>query len=227
MEPPPEDGAAIRVLFIGNSLTYANDLPGLVAAVARAVGGPPISTRTVGFPNYSLEDHWNRGNALAAIDEGGWDYVVLQQGPSSLPESRAHLVHWSERFGERIRAAGATPVLYMVWPSSDRIAFFDAVRESYRAGAEAAAGEFVPAGEAWRAAWEEDPGLALYSGDGFHPSLTGSVLAAFTFYDRLHGGLPAVAPTELPRTGLSPLRMSAELAALLRRAATRANDRFP
>jgi hypothetical protein len=153
--------------------------------------------------------------------------VVLQQGPSSLAESRAHLVEWSERFGERIRARGATPVLYMVWPSSDRVAFFDAVRESYRAGAVAAGGELVPAGEAWRAAWEEDPDLALYSLDGFHPSLTGSVLAAFTFYDRLHGGLPAVAPTELTRPGQSPVRMSAEFAALLARAAAGANARFP
>lgn len=223
----PVDESATRVLFIGNSLTYVNDLPGLVEAVARASGGDAISTRTVAFPDYSLEDHWNRGDALAAIDEGGWDYVVMQQGPSSLPESRENLVQWSERFGGRIRAAGGTPVLYMVWPSSDRIAFFDAVRESYRAGAEAAGGEFLPAGEAWRAAWEVDPDLALYSVDGFHPSLMGSVLAAFTFYDRLLGGIPGSPPTELTRPGQPPVRMSAALAGVLGRAATEANTRFP
>ncbi len=220
----PVDDSATRILFIGNSLTYTNDLPGLVAAVSRAAGGPAIATRTVAYGNHSLGDHWNRGDALAAIDEGGWDYVVLQQGPSSLPESRAHLVEWSARFGERIRTAGAVPVLYMVWPSSDRIEFFDAVRDSYRAGAEAAGGEFLPAGEAWRAAWAEEPGLPLYSGDGFHPSLTGSVLAAFTLYDRLLGGLPAVAPNELDRPGRLPVRMSVGTAALLARAATTANS---
>src|SRR6266850_4072585 len=75
-----------RVLFIGNSLTTANDLPGVVAALFVAAGGDPIECRTVAFPGYSLEDNWNRGDARRAIAEGGWSTVVLQQGPSALPE---------------------------------------------------------------------------------------------------------------------------------------------
>ena len=47
-----------RVLFIGNSLTTANDLPGLVAALFVAAGGQTIECRTVAFAGYSLEDHW-------------------------------------------------------------------------------------------------------------------------------------------------------------------------
>lgn len=225
---PAVEGPQIRVLFIGNSLTYTNDLPGLIAAIGRATGDQRTFVhRTVAFPDYSLEDHWARGDALEAIDDGGWEYVVLQQGPSSLPESRAHLVEWAGRFGERIAAAGARPALYMVWPSEDRIVFFDDVRESYRAAAAEVDGVFVPAGEAWRVAWEEDPDLPLYSVDGFHPSLLGSVLAAAAFYDRLYGGLPAEMPTELPRPGGEPVRLSAELAALVRRAAVEAGTRYP
>src|SRR5579859_6073417 len=63
--------APLRVLFIGNSLTAANDLPALLEAIAKQ-NGERILTRMVAYPNYSLEDHWNRGDARRAIAEGGW-----------------------------------------------------------------------------------------------------------------------------------------------------------
>ncbi|MEP7325510.1 MAG: hypothetical protein ABI836_06145 [Gemmatimonadota bacterium] len=72
----------IRILFIGNSLTYTNDLPGMVAALADSAGSGPVEVASIAFPDYSLEDHWNRGNALAAIRQQRWRFVVLQQGPS-------------------------------------------------------------------------------------------------------------------------------------------------
>jgi len=97
--------AAIAVLFIGNSLTSANDLPHLVQQIARAAG-VSMTVASVTKPNFSLEDHWNDGEALDSIAKGGWDAVVLQQGPSSLPESQAHLLEWTGRFAEKIRAAG-------------------------------------------------------------------------------------------------------------------------
>src|SRR5262245_17747361 len=51
----PADG---RVLFIGNSLTQANDLPAMVETLSRQ-GGTPISTVTVAFGGFGLGDHWN------------------------------------------------------------------------------------------------------------------------------------------------------------------------
>jgi hypothetical protein len=80
-----------RVLFIGNSLTAANDLPRLVAAMSALVGAP-LECENVTFDGFSLEDHWNEGSAKRAIARGGWSTVVLQQGPSALPESRMLLV---------------------------------------------------------------------------------------------------------------------------------------
>ena len=82
----PVDG---RVLFIGNSLTEANGLPTILETLSRQGGGTPISTASVVFGGFSLEDHWNQGTAQRRIAEGGWSIVVLQQGPSSLPESQA------------------------------------------------------------------------------------------------------------------------------------------
>lgn len=213
----------LRVLFVGNSLTYTNDLPAIVAGIAEVAGEElPLAWRTVAFPNASLSDHWARGDARRAIDEGEWDVVVLQQGPSSLPESRAHLVEWATRFAEPIRAAGAEPALYMVWPDASRMDAFDAVRESYRAAAEAVDGLFLPAGEGWRAVWSREPDYDLYSVDRFHPSLLGTLVAAVVVYQGLYGRAGVDLPIEIPRAGGSPVRMTPEIARVVSEAATEA-----
>lgn len=179
--------ADARVLFIGNSLTYANDLPGMVAALSRG----RIETAMIAFPDFSLEDHWQRGEALDAIRRGGWTHVVLQQGPSSLAESRRVLVREARRFAEEARKVNAAVVLYGVWPPSSRRPTLAAVTGSYAAAAEASGGTLVAAGEGWRAAWKKDAALPLYGPDGFHPSPLGTYLAALMFVEHLSGTAPA------------------------------------
>lgn len=219
----PPAGAGLAVLFVGNSLTYTNDLPDIVAAISLGAGDdPPLRVGTVAFPGYSLEDHWGQGDALEAIDAGGWDVVVLQQGPSTLPESRAHLVEWTGRFAERIRAAGGRPVLFSVWPTTGTDAGFDATLASYRAAADAVDGVLVPAGEAWRAARARDSTLALTSGDGFHPSLLGSVIAAYAIWHALTERTPVGLPPTIESDRVERITMSAALAALVQQAVAEA-----
>ena len=193
--PDLAPAGALRVLFVGNSLTQSNQLADMIEAIADSAGGRKIHTGQVAFGGLSLEDHWLRGDALAAIDSRQWDVVVLQQGPSSLDASRAHLIEWSGAFAIRIRAAGAETALYQVWPESDRRSVFDRVLDSYRLAAESVNGELLPAGAAWIAAWQQEPNLQLYGPDGFHPSPMGTYLAALTIYaellDRSAVGLPA------------------------------------
>src|SRR5688500_13067874 len=119
-----------RILFIGNSLTYWNDLPAMVQSLA-AAAKRRITCQQVAFPDVSLEDHWQRGDAVRAIRRGGWSHVVLQQGPSALPESQKLLREYTRRFNAEIRAVKATTVLYMVWPSRARQQDFAGVSASY------------------------------------------------------------------------------------------------
>lgn len=171
---------AARILFVGNSLTSATDIPGRVAALARAMGRE-AQVESVTVNGYSLQDHLDDGRALATIRKGGWDVVVLQQGTSARPDSRAELVESTKRFAGPIRAAGARPALYMVWPLSDRRHEFPGAIEAYRAAAEAVDGLLLPAGEAWLRALAKDRRLRLY-GDGIHPSSIGSDLTVLTIY---------------------------------------------
>lgn len=215
--PPPQ-----RVLFVGNSLTYFHDLPGMVAALSRRGGSAPaLEVEAVTLPNASLEDHWARREALRAIERGGWTWVVLQQGPSSLPESRASLVAWTKRFARKVRAVDARPALYMVWPASARSGDFPGVEASYAAAAEAVDGLLLPAGTAWRAAWRRDPELPLYGPDGFHPAPLGTYLAAIVVEAALTGRPPREGAVEIALPE-GPLAISAERAGLLADAAAEA-----
>ena len=80
---------AYRILFIGNSLTYSNDLPAMVCALARGSDETPCAG--VAKPDYSLEDHWN-GARCEARDRARMGYRHSPAGPSALPDSRVLLV---------------------------------------------------------------------------------------------------------------------------------------
>jgi hypothetical protein len=182
-----------RVLFIGNSLTAWNSLPLLVEAMGQAKG-VKLRCESVTYSDVSLEDHWSR-KTQKVIQGGGFKHVVLQQGPSSLIESRTNLRKWTKEFAQEIRAVGAVPALLMVWPDRSRRAFFPHVRDSYRLASDDVQGIFIPAGEAWEAAWRRDSSLDLYGPDNFHPSPLGTYAAAAAVFTGLTGlsphGLPA------------------------------------
>jgi hypothetical protein len=197
---PQPSAKPLRVLFIGNSLTEWNDLPLLVARLAMAGGQPQPLTRAIVVGGFSLEDHWNRGEARRAIADSQWDFVVLQQGPSALLESRRLLVTYAKRFAEGIDKTGATPAMYMVWPSTSRRQDFGGVSQSYRAAAKEVKGLLLPAGDAWNIVLQQQPSIALYSEDGLHPTFAGSYLAALVIYQGLYGRSPLGLP---PLGGLS------------------------
>jgi hypothetical protein len=187
-DPVGPDGV-LHVLFVGNSLTYANDLPGMIFRMGQA-DGVVIEAVDVSVGGYGLEDHWDDARSRGALSEGGWDVVVLQQGPSSLPANQENLAIWATTWANAIRQRGGTPALYMVWPERERLDVLPDVIASYRNAARAADARLYAAGEAWQAAWDTDPLLPLYDADQFHPSVMGTYLAALTIYRGLTGRDP-------------------------------------
>lgn len=216
---------SLRVLFIGNSLTAANDLPLMVHALAYADRRNLVVDWVV-LSGASLEDHWNEGSALRKLRSGHWHLVALQQGPSSLPESRVNLREWTARFAAEIYAVRARPVLFMVWPGVERNAFFDDVRQSYALAAEDVGGIFAPAGEALRRAAVLDPSAAIYDSDLFHPSVAGTYAAALSIYGAISGRDPQGLPARFRLANGRLIDIPAGLAATLRRAASEANREF-
>jgi hypothetical protein len=218
-------GEGRPVLFIGNSLTYWNDLPLIIQALADSSGGESLAVMVVAFPDYSLEDHRTEGTALRAIARGDWSVVVLQQGPSSLPENRVQLRTSVGALSAEIRGVSATPALYSVWPSASRREDFDRAIESYALAAQDVNGLLFPVATAWLAAWRRDPTLALYSADGLHPSVAGSYLVALVMYGVLFDRSPVGLPPRVRLVSGGQLGVTPEVAAVLQAAAAEALGR--
>ena len=216
---PADLGDGLSILVIGNSLTYTENVPLLVEGLGHAARLDRIRVVSVAFPDYSLEDHWNRGEALDSIDRGGWDAVVLQQGPSSLPASQANLLEWAGRFAERIHAAGGRPAVYMVWPPVG--GDWNGVVTAYTGAAEATDAILLPAGRAWQAVLAANPEIALYGPDSFHPSRAGAYLAALVIFGGLADRTTEGLTQQRPIDGLSP-----QVAITLERAADEANQTY-
>lgn len=215
-QPIATDGE-VRVLFIGNSLTYTNDLPGMLASLLDDAG-VDATVASLAHPNFGLQDHWEIRATHERIAEG-WDVVVLQQGPSAT-EGRPSLLEYSERFDGPIRAAGAVPALFMVWPSEARSFDFEGVSESYAMAANLVEGLLFPAGEAWLDAWDLDASTALYGPDGFHPAPLGTYAAALVIVEQITGADARDVEGDIPGRAGS---VSPEALAVVREAAHRAN----
>ncbi|MEO8295780.1 MAG: hypothetical protein ABI613_09710, partial [Gemmatimonadota bacterium] len=213
-------------LFIGNSLTYFNDLPRTLAGLALSAGDT-IETASVAKPNFAVIDHANgMSNAVDVIRGSHWDFVVLQQGPTSEQLGRDTLILATRRLDPDIRAAGGRTAEMMTWPNDDDRNDFGEVRQSSQLAAEAVDGIFLPAGEAWRIAWTIDASLPLYGPDGFHPSPAGTYLAALVIYETLTGHPAEALPPRAVVNG-QLLNLSSSIVRLLQRAAHEAVVRYP
>src|SRR5437868_987432 len=142
-------GAPLKVLFIGNSFTARNDLPGLIAGLA-AARGKGMRHRLVSAGGASLRTHWNAGEAPKAIQDGRYDAVVLQE-QSTLPVKNARRMHENVRlFDEAIRAAGAKTVLYMTWARRHAPESQQAITDAYAGIGRELGATVAPVGAAWQ-----------------------------------------------------------------------------
>lgn len=207
-DAPPD----YRILFVGNSLTYTNDLPTVLAELVEESDAGRLEVKQVVGPNVGLEDHWSAGLARAEIAKGNWDVVVVQQGPSAT-EGRPSLIEYSKRYAAEASAVGARLAVFMVWPSSERSFDFPGVSDAHQAAADGSGSLLFPAGEAWLAAWRRKSSLRLYGDDGFHPSRMGTYLAALVMFEQITGRSPVGAPAVVDGIGAADLRILQESAA--------------
>lgn len=167
----------VSILFIGNSLTYSNDLP----AYVQKIGGLhdlKIETTCLCFPNYGLEDHWNEGKLLRMIVDNSYDFIIFQQGPSSQAYGRSSLHEYGGNIAKLAIEHGATPVYFMVWPSLRYYHTMDGVIQNHQDAAKANNSLIAPVGKIWKKLRMANSGINLYSQDQFHPSRKGTLLAA-------------------------------------------------
>lgn len=172
------------ILFVGNSLTYYNNLPALVEQKAKK-SALNIKTEMLAKPNYAIIDHWEEGNVQSLISEHKYDYVIIQQGPSSQDEGKEILIHSGKQYSKLCKANGTTLVYFMVWPSLKYYHTFPQVIANHELAAKLNNALLCPVGKTWKEHFDVSKDFTYYSEDGFHPSVKGSNSAAKVIVETL------------------------------------------
>lgn len=198
MQPAPP----VRVLIVGNSYTYVNNLPAVLEGLAASANpARAVEVEMVAVGGATLLQHWAQGEARRRIRAGRWDYVVLQEqsllgatwvdGEPVVSDPERVFLPGVRAFVPEIRAAGAKPLLFLTWARRSTPRAQERITSAYtRAARESGAG-IVPAGLVWKEVRAARPRLELFVDDGSHPSPLGTYLAALAFYTTLFGEEPA------------------------------------
>jgi hypothetical protein len=186
-------GACTRVLFLGNSFTYVNDLPSTFAQLAESAGRP-VQVAMVANGGETLGQHAASSDSLGEIASQGWTYVVLQE-QSETPATAAgrddYTYPAANTLAHRAEAAGAVPLLFMTWAHRDGLpdaglptyeAMQQQIDAAYLLIAEELNVPVAPVGFTWYVVRHDHPDIDLWQDDGVHPSVAGTYLAACVFY---------------------------------------------
>lgn len=202
---------AARILFVGNSYTFYNELPSMVVALADSAG-VGMSASLIAPGGAWLADHARSPEVAAAISDGDYDVVVLQE--QSMVTADPEIAHDSTypaaaALAQMAAAAGAEVVFFQTWGhQSGNVqvghgsfeSMQEAITATYADLGIRLAGQVAPVGEAWRIHFRSGSTLPLHDADGSHPNLSGSYLAAAviaaTIIDRDPGELTWRGPVD-------------------------------
>ena len=187
----PSPPTAIRALFLGNSYTASNNLPGVLETMVNVSGSGFTLTTDSNTPGgYRWDQHDADATSTTKIAQG-WDFVALQD------QSQQPWIYTSTKKSEalslasKISAVGATTLLFMTWARSTQSLGQNLnVAMYYRNHASWLGATCVPIGRAWERSLADQPSLALYTSDGSHPNTLGTYLGACLFYAALTGASP-------------------------------------
>jgi hypothetical protein len=189
---------AHRILFIGNSYTHCNDMPGMITALAESTDRK-VEWGMLAPGGWTLEQHHFNHHTKSKIEQGEWHTVVMQEQSTRPVQEPEAMIAAGKKLAVWIREAGASPVLYMTWSRTHLPETQNQLIASYRELGKAIDAAVAPAGIAWHKALAVDPELSLYVEDGSHPSFLGSYLSACVLCSTILGISPVGLTRSLPR----------------------------
>lgn len=215
-------GHPLAVLFVGNSLTYVNDLPHLVQRFAAA--GPlhaALTVWSVSSGGAQLSEQWKKGDAVRMLRQHRPDVLVLQ-GQSTEPlTAQSDFYRYGQLLKEEADRVGARTVLFETWARPQGDAFYAwsesggspaamqrRLDDAYEWLARQLDAGLAPVGEAFEVARTRLPSVHLLDGTQ-HPTVAGSYLAAAVICRSLFPGSP-------PATGFTAGLPESDAAALRR-----------
>lgn len=200
-----ETADSLRVLWIGNSFTFTNDLPEMVQKIASSKNMKLSCTRAL-VGGEQLSGHLKRQNLLDHLKRGGWDYVVIQEQSSNPALPTQQVITKTYPYAQKLceLAKANSPkvkiIFFMTWahkygnknyvknyPLDDTYeGMQERLKISYLEMTYDNNAWCAPVGMAWKKVREERPNLVLYHHDLEHPSVIGSYIAANVFFTTIY-----------------------------------------
>ena len=184
----------MRILMLGNSFTFVNDMPDTLGkmlqaeVVSHSKGGAHLAGQL--NPRTELG-----AKTKAALENETWDYVVLQEystGPLRSPDRFYRSV---KALCRKIRANGAEPVLYATWAfkrdgkklAESGLDYEDMNLALYQAYHKAAEDNDALIADVGKQFYELGDRINLFASDDYHPNKAGSKLAAAVIANTIKG----------------------------------------
>lgn len=168
----------MKVLFVGNSHTFFNDMPELFAQFVEKTTGekPEVVMLAYGGRDYL----WHRKEYFALrfnLMYGGYDYCILQQAAHPYPPKESTM-EYGGMIIDLCKKYGVTPVVYMTWAEKRFPENQQKMIDTCTELAEEKEAMLAPVGAVWEKVQQEYPDIELYFRDGEHAGPYGDFLIA-------------------------------------------------
>lgn len=219
------------VLFVGNSVIYTSNLPAVLDALGDA-NGQPIHSEMLVKGGATLRHRVEDGSVSAVLENGRYDYVVLQERGGNLfcfdagsCETARVSMEALQSLAATVRKHGAKPLFlgtYQGLPSAS-----EALLEGEAQAAAAASVPLIPVSALYAQALASHPELPWHDPDGAHPGRQLQLLNAVLLYRELVGeypdaaGFTVTAPMYTPHAKFFPPLLASEKAVMKGDAASR------
>lgn len=200
-------GAATRILFVGNSLTYVNNLPAVFAALAESQDHS-VETGMLVSGGAALADHLATGAVATQLDGGDYATLVLQERGGMLvcaPFQQAFCEH-SRAALEKLVALGHRQAarVFLLGSYQPGLEIAKRLQDNERQFARAAGADAAVQVATAFATHANGGKLAWTASDGMHPGRDLTLLYAVQLYRAQFGAWPDPMGFEVTAPGYLP-----------------------
>lgn len=173
----------MRVLFIGNSHTYYNDLPERFRQICVSEG-VPVEVTMLAHGGKGLDFHRNEPEVRFNILYGNYDWVVLQHLAHPF-DNEPLMFEAAKEIDRYVQQTCAKKLLYMTWSEQENPQGQERMTNAYRRLGRELGATVAPVGVAWWECQRQYPDIGLFDTDRRHATPLGSSLAACVIYEAM------------------------------------------
>ncbi len=193
---------SIRVLFVGNSYTYVNDLPNILTQLAQSNNKTILATSyTSGGARFIT--HWQSENLKQEIKNGNYDIMILQGQSQEVAfppaQFQAEVYPYAQKLDSLFKVYNpeGRVIFFMTWgykygdanncPFYPPFCTYETMSmelcQNYTSMAQDFQSEVSPIGNAWLYVYNQNhSSFDFHSSDNSHPNIKGSYFAACVLY---------------------------------------------